>query len=517
MKKIIFALLLIGAYHVHSQGVPDSIEHQLAKMNGDALRVQHLLDLANQYFRSNPELSRDLLDRSLLIADSSNRRVDYGKILVQYGIIHLYQGRIEWADSLYKQAQKLFIGEQDTVGIIRTFKELGTLHYKIGNDSAAISNGYAAYKLAEKINEDLLLAFISNNLSSAYRNLGDYENSVYFLRKAIKVKEKLSDKSVGSSYHNLGITLKSMGLIDSAKYYFQKSIKSKKKYQDKRGLANSYNSMTYFFIDPFNADSLFYYHYKCIALDEELGDTISLSFDWHSLADTYRQIKNWDKAIEYAIKSLAIAKDGEVIELNYQYLAEAYQAKGEFERSNQMLSKYVFIHDSLRRIEKENSIAEMKVKFDTERKEKENQILKGENRINELELSQARTQMYLILMLTLVLTIGLIFAIVQHRLRKKLLVAEIDELRAKINSNLIQKGVALNVTLESFNKKNHNDLTEREYEILKLAITQKSNSQIAEEVFVSVNTVKFHLKNIFNKLGVANRVEALELVTQKHS
>jgi DNA-binding NarL/FixJ family response regulator len=52
------------------------------------------------------------------------------------------------------------------------------------------------------------------------------------------------------------------------------------------------------------------------------------------------------------------------------------------------------------------------------------------------------------------------------------------------------------------------DLTARELEILSMVAAGAPNSVIAKALFVTEQTVKFHLSNVYRKLGVANRTEA---------
>ena len=59
------------------------------------------------------------------------------------------------------------------------------------------------------------------------------------------------------------------------------------------------------------------------------------------------------------------------------------------------------------------------------------------------------------------------------------------------------------------------DLTERERQVLALMAEGKTNQEIAEELTLSVGTVRFHVSNILSKLGVSNRTEAVSLALQQ--
>jgi DNA-binding CsgD family transcriptional regulator len=57
-------------------------------------------------------------------------------------------------------------------------------------------------------------------------------------------------------------------------------------------------------------------------------------------------------------------------------------------------------------------------------------------------------------------------------------------------------------------------LSNREVEVLKLVAAGKSNSEIAQELFISANTVAHHVTNILNKTNSSNRTEAATYAAQ---
>ena len=52
-------------------------------------------------------------------------------------------------------------------------------------------------------------------------------------------------------------------------------------------------------------------------------------------------------------------------------------------------------------------------------------------------------------------------------------------------------------------------MSERELEVLRLLASGRTNSEVAGDLFVSVGTVKSHTGNIYRKLEVRNRAEAI--------
>lgn len=57
-------------------------------------------------------------------------------------------------------------------------------------------------------------------------------------------------------------------------------------------------------------------------------------------------------------------------------------------------------------------------------------------------------------------------------------------------------------------RKPHDELTERELEVLKCIGEGMTNQQISEELFIGVKTVKTHVSNILGKLGLSDRTQA---------
>lgn len=87
-----------------------------------------------------------------------------------------------------------------------------------------------------------------------------------------------------------------------------------------------------------------------------------------------------------------------------------------------------------------------------------------------------------------------------------------DAIRATYKGETVLEPEVTGKMMERLTKKKepvlHEDLTNRELEILLLVSEGKSNQEIADELFITLKTVKTHVSNILSKLDVEDRTQA---------
>jgi DNA-binding CsgD family transcriptional regulator len=105
--------------------------------------------------------------------------------------------------------------------------------------------------------------------------------------------------------------------------------------------------------------------------------------------------------------------------------------------------------------------------------------------------------------------IGLLFfgfkQILKYKSGKKVAEIELENMKMKLNNYTSQYILQKN----ELNKIEHTILNERQQEILALMYEGFSNREIADKLFISENTVKYHIKNIYTLLNLSDRSDVL--------
>ncbi len=80
--------------------------------------------------------------------------------------------------------------------------------------------------------------------------------------------------------------------------------------------------------------------------------------------------------------------------------------------------------------------------------------------------------------------------------------------------SLLQPAIATRL-IERMSSEEASGLSKRELEVLSVIASGAQNKEISNQLSLSINTVKFHVANVFRKLGVQNRTEAVRIARER--
>ncbi|MCT4688740.1 helix-turn-helix transcriptional regulator [Vallitalea sp.] len=119
---------------------------------------------------------------------------------------------------------------------------------------------------------------------------------------------------------------------------------------------------------------------------------------------------------------------------------------------------------------------------------------------------------YAILGIPIIVSSIFLCAIYLENVNNKICFAQEDITSIKMLSHSIQLPIKKKKSTVSI--KSNNKLSKREQEVIKLMVQGLSNKEIAESLNLTINTVKTHAKNIYTKLGVDRRIQAVSLAKE---
>ncbi|MDW3209056.1 MAG: tetratricopeptide repeat protein [Reichenbachiella sp.] len=478
---------------------------------------------------------------------------------------YYYLGDLE--KSLESYFQAIHAGEnaevRDNMLLTECYSHAGFCYREMGLYQNALPHYQRSLQIAKKINADRETAEQYYNLGTLYQHMGDYDRSIKFLDSAYQIDVARGDsEAIGFDLSLLSELRAQTGDYEEALYYAKESLAM---YEPGTGNANSLGTRLHLvgnmFMTADRLDSASHYLDQAAIEFMRLDDQWRLASCWLDRARLNLKKKQFAQAIEWSQraqdfysaqssseffilsnnliaeaysemllneKALEILEENQKqceqlgqlknIRENYQLQAKVLALNGSSAKAESMKEKHKALDDSLlslANLEQLNRLA-LQVKFD--KLEQENQILTEQHELVQSDLSDTTKKLSFLTIAGFIafLILLFIFFLVRNRLEKKnqALEEELGVLRRQIKTLLEGDTSDLEVDLSKLNHCLNTPLTDREFEILTHAIGDLNNSQIADKVFLSVNTVKYHLKNIYDKLGVSNRKQALEYVVK---
>ena len=396
--QILFCFTIsLLSYSIHAQNLSkiDSLAQKLALEEIPCQKSFLLTKMADLSKPLNIEDAITYAKKGLNIA-SSNNCENLGDLYSMLGFFSMEVGDHNLALSYVDTALIVYQQNQDTLGLVKTYGYISSFHYSLANYAKATSYAYKGIDLNKHIkNEDgdAQLITLLANISIGQK---EYKKGLAYTKKALKIytDENFSKDGKATLCYNIAMIYKNLQQPDSSLYFYQKALSIYKEENNVYGIVNVYLEQAKSYRNQGKIKEALNRIDEVEALRAyipTMSETIITIDAVHG--GIYQVNKEYDKAIPLLMKALKQArkiqtKALELIIINK--LMQCYEAQKNFEQTLYFQRLAIMINDSIFNATKQNQIKDLEIKYATQQKEKENQLLKQEKNVEQLKVQRSR-------------------------------------------------------------------------------------------------------------------------------
>jgi signal transduction histidine kinase/Tfp pilus assembly protein PilF len=393
MKKYNYFLIpfLILSINLFSQINTDSLEKRLSQFIGtNKEKVDILNKLAERHYGTSPEKSIEYGQQALALSKQLNFHKGQAKSLENIGIGHSYLGNYNKA--LEYLIKSLTISEKTGYikGVADTTKNIGINYRKLSNYDMSLKYYLKSLKIYEQIKDKNGVTDVLNNIGIVYGKLGNFDKALEYFLKSLKVYEEMGNKKgISFSSINIGNVYYFSKKYNQALEYFLKSLKILKELGNKFGIASSMSNIGEIYQKLGDYDKALEYYSKSLKIVKEIGDKNIIVINLIGIGNLYLEKKKYNKSLYYLEQGLELAKKigaKDLIQEIYKVFSDLYSRKSNYKKAFQYYLLYSEVKDSIFTKESNKKIAEMQTKYETEKKEKEIEILRKDKKIQNFEI-----------------------------------------------------------------------------------------------------------------------------------
>lgn len=261
----------------------------------------------------------------------------------------------------------------------------------MGRYEAGLQSSLQALTLFEKVGDTRSEAATLIAAGNIYRKLAQYPAAMLQFRRAAKAFNTLGDQNaIGVSYEGIAMVFDDLHQVDSAKLYFEKALTIASAAGNKRVLGTLYNNMGAMYYNAKAYAQADEYYEKAFAIrgGEEKATPYDHATAMINLGQTAFKLGNMTKAANYLTKGLRIAHELHLPEFEksaLEGLIEYHKAMKNYQQALAYQDTLLVVKDSLFVADSKTRIAEMQVKYETEKKEQEIALLQIESYNAELK------------------------------------------------------------------------------------------------------------------------------------
>ena len=408
---------------------------------GNVLEIEDKYDSAQIYF-----------EKALKIYTKINHQNGIAKSLGNIGNSFLYRGKYKIAIEYYFKAIDIQNKINDEFGRGNNYNNLGVAYYYLQNYNKAEEYWLYALNSFQAQGNMHRMSYSLNNLGMIANNIEDYQNSISYYEQALEILTDLNDKKgMASALNNIAESYYAQKKYKQALEKYNQSLELKNEINDKRGLAIVLNNIGKVQLEAKDFKSAIENYNKSKHISKEIGFIEKLKDVYENLSDVYEKTNKIDSALKYQ-KLFASIKDSIYINENTQ------------------------------------AITEMGAKYLTEKKSRENELLKKDIDLKKATIAQQQMMEYGFLIGIIMLLFIIILVFSQFRVKKKAnqTLTQQNTIIEENNNKLNQLVEEIEGHKKQLEKKNHDIVSSIQYA-----------KRIQEAILPNETTIADELPNSF--------------------
>lgn len=436
-------------YNMALEIAKEALTHSESNKN-DEERAQAYLNLGNIYNRLNEsELSLDNYLKCLKLRKKIGDPEKISSVLNNIG--GYYSARADFENAIVYYQQTLDIrrnfGTQKGVGI--ALNNLGNQCLQIGEFDKAIEYYKEASEIFKEINFNIGTAATLTGMAIIYENLLQYNSALDVYKEVLAIrKSEKNDYELANTLNNIAITYSHMFNDSLENIYgkdFQDSIfevgkeieieygnqaisynlqalEKRRAIEDVNGQSVTLANLGNMYLYHGNFEKASYYFTQYLELPDEVHDDdtqIAIQIGLGKMLMYQGDLNTAKVYFNVGLQKAEKINKKVYIKEATGYLSEIYSRSGDYKQAFAFHKRFHLVYDSLNQERTNDQISEMQVKYETEAKEKANELLRKDQIISETKLKNSRRALIAAIVVVLIFVVLIIQLIRENSLRKK--------------------------------------------------------------------------------------------------
>lgn len=318
------------------------------------------------------------------------------------------------------EALRLSDSLQYVEGTILATRNLALVENTKGNLDKQMDMTLTALRLAEKNDQLHMTGILNNDIGNILIEQNNPVQALPYLKRSLKIKKQFNEQTeIAKTLNNIGSCYMQLQKLDSALYYLRESEHLKLSMGNKQGLGFTYENMGLIYMQKGEYETSQQYLERSMNYYKAAENQAGIGKTWLNLAKVNTLLQHYSTAsdqLEEAARVNVTQKNAKNEMIYYQYLAQLDSSRGDYIAALQHYNTYTSLKEKYFAVEKALSIANTREKYESEKRQRENHLLKAAQQIH---LSTIHQQRILVAACAFLLLVLLVITVLLYRLYKR--------------------------------------------------------------------------------------------------